>query len=83
MKERIAYLDALKGFGILLMVMAHTIAWNFDDWTIIMHIEKNTPLEYLHAGFLWNFIYSFHMPMFFSVSGYLICSERSGGGGIF
>lgn len=30
--KRIEYIDALKGFAILLMVMGHAIAWNYFDY---------------------------------------------------
>ncbi len=51
-------LDALKGFAMILVVMGHIIAFsNSGD------LSKN---------FLFNFIYSFHMPLFFFISGYLV-----------
>lgn len=31
-KERIGYLDDIKGFAIFLMVMGHVIAWNYMDY---------------------------------------------------
>lgn len=30
--KRIEYLDTIKGFAILLMIMGHSIAWNFPCW---------------------------------------------------
>lgn len=42
-------IDILKGFGIILMIIAHTCGPN---------------------NILWDFIYTFHMPLFFLVSGY-------------
>lgn len=71
MRERLLFLDALKGFAILLMVMAHIIAWSFRDWHIISKITLPAPHNVLNAGFLWQLIYSFHMPLFFLISGYL------------
>lgn len=47
--DRIKSFDILKGFGILLMIVAHTFG------------PDNR---------LWDFIYAFHMPLFFIVSGY-------------
>ena len=46
---RLAWIDALKGFGILLVVFAH----------------------YMLPQALDTYIFSFHMPLFFFVSGFL------------
>ncbi len=48
--KRLDYIDALKGFGIILVVLGH------------MHFGYEVPYQY---------IYAFHMPLFFLVSGYL------------
>ena len=56
MKERILYIDRLKGFGIFLVVIGHLIQNNVIDGT------SNT---------LFSVIYSFHMPFFFFLSGYV------------
>ena len=48
MKERYAYLDFLRGFGIFLVVWGHT---------------PNCPIV--------EYIYSFHMPLFIFISGFL------------
>lgn len=50
MKDYIHWIDILKGLGIFLVILGHTI--------------KNNDL------YLW--IYSFHMPLFFFISGYLM-----------
>lgn len=60
---RIEWLDSLKGFAIFLVVVGHVI------------------LGYMHAGifidhqwslqFVYDVIYSFHMPLFFIISGFL------------
>lgn len=63
MKERIEYIDSIKGFAILLMVMGHVISWIFEDW----HVVENEP----SPSYLWLFIYKFHMPVFIFVSGLL------------
>ena len=54
MKDRIVYLDAVKGFAIILVVMGHVIQYSFQS-----------------TSFLYHSIYSFHMPLFFFVSGLL------------
>ena len=60
---RIEWLDSLKGFAIFLVVVGHVV------------------LGYLRAGifpeYQWSLqlthdlIYSFHMPLFFLISGFL------------
>ena len=52
--KRIPYIDSIKGFAILLVVMGHT----FHDF------------KGLNMAFI-DFIYAFHMPLFFIISGYL------------
>lgn len=56
MKERIVYIDRLKGFGIFLVVLGHLIQNNVINGT---------------SHTLFNVIYSFHMPFFFFLSGYV------------
>lgn len=55
MNNRIDYIDEIRGFAILLVVVGHLIQFNGFPLT-------NPVLE---------FIYSFHMPLFFAVSGYI------------
>lgn len=54
-KDRNEYLDWLKGFAIILVVLGH--CWLLDN------------------GLFW-FIYRFHMPLFFCISGYLFNGKR-------
>lgn len=56
MRERIIYIDRLKGFGIFLVVLGHLIQNNVIDGT---------------SNIIFNIIYSFHMPFFFFLSGYV------------
>lgn len=55
--QRVIWLDALRGFAILLVVAGHVIQSGLcpDDYSENME---------------WLFIYSFHMPLFFFISGY-------------
>lgn len=55
MKERIAYIDTVKGILIVLMLIGHI--WN--------------------VGVIHDFIYSFHMPAFFFISGILLKKSSS------
>lgn len=57
-EKRLNFIDAAKGIGIVLVVLGHTI---------VPEIRGSA----YGWGFLWNFIYSFHMPLFFFLSGFL------------
>ena len=52
--KRIQYLDALRGFAILLVIIGHLIQFNYKS-------SLENPI--------FNIIYSFHMPLFFFLSG--------------
>ena len=58
-KERNLYLDLVRGFAIVLVVVGHSIQMVYPD-TFDDHI-------------LFRMIYSFHMPLFMFVSGLLVC----------
>ena len=51
--ERLSYVDSLKGIGILLVVMGHLLS----------------PGELYLQSTVKQFVYSFHMPLFFFLSG--------------
>lgn len=70
-KKRIEYIDAIKGFAILLMVMGHVIAWNYADYNNVCIYDPNQSINVKMGGVIWQLIYSFHMPLFFMVSGFL------------
>ena len=55
--ERIAFLDAARGVGILLVVVTHAI---------IPAMREASPFL---LGF-WNVTYAFHITIFFLVSGF-------------
>jgi fucose 4-O-acetylase-like acetyltransferase len=55
-KIRLEYIDSLRGFLIICMVAGHIIQWFLPDY------------EHNH---LFNSIYSFHMPLFMFVSGFV------------
>lgn len=64
MKQRIVWLDSLKVFLILLVVVGHSIQ------EVGMH---NFP----GGEWIWYFIYSFHMMAFFAASGFLFYHKWS------
>lgn len=59
--QRLLYLDALKGILIVLVILGHAVQFTIEN--------------YQHV-FLFRFIYSFHMPLFFLISGYLTFKGR-------
>jgi fucose 4-O-acetylase-like acetyltransferase len=61
-KVRIVWIDEMKGFSILLMVMGHAIAGTYRD-NQIFFVEDG-------GGIIFNFIYSFHMYLLFFISAY-------------
>lgn len=60
--SRLEHIDFLKGFAIFLVVMGHFLAWTFP-----VDIKPGK-----YALFVKEIIYSFHMPLFFFISGYLV-----------
>ncbi len=57
-KKRLIWVDALKGLLILLVILGHAI-------------QKELGAD-CEQSRLWNIIYSFHMPAFMAVSGWLV-----------
>ena len=54
--KRILWIDNLKGILILLVVLGHTIQYSMQDFD---------------SSHVFNYIYSFHMPLFFLISGFV------------
>ena len=67
MKARIAYIDNLKGFAILLVVIGHVVQFLYCP-------------DKFDSNIILRFIYSFHMPLFFMLSG-MVTSMRLEGVG--
>ena len=63
---RLQYVDLLKGFAIFLMVMGHFLSWQWGG-----SLNSSMPTDVLYINRLVRFIYSFHMPLFFFLSGYV------------
>lgn len=61
--NRIEYIDNIKGFAILLVVMGHVIANWFNDFYGMLANDIDNRLV------VWKLIYSFHMPLFMFCSG--------------
>lgn len=62
-KQRLDWIDSLKGFAIICVVIGHVVKGLIDDH---MFIDCSTWMNNTY-----NIIYSFHMPLFFVISGFL------------
>lgn len=77
MMERISYIDSIKGLAIFLMVMGHALFCCLEGTGVdIAHVVPEAPSNLLYAAGLGNFIYSFHMGLFFFISGFLTYKDR-------
>lgn len=56
-KQRFIWADSLKGWLMLLVILGHAI--------------QSTLGTDCYSNHVWNLIYSFHMPAFMAVSGWL------------
>ena len=65
-KERNIYVDVIKGIAIILVVIGHCIQFGSGRACLESEDFFNDPL--------FMFIYSFHMPLFMLVSGYLFAN---------
>ena len=68
--ERLDYVDMLKGFAILLVVMGHFLSWQWGG-----PLNPYIPEDIKYLALLRRVIYSFHMPLFFFLSGYVFMRE--------
>lgn len=62
--SRLDYIDLLKGVAIFCMVMGHFLSWQWGG-----HSEFNFQVGTINTV-VRDFIYSFHMPLFFFLSGF-------------
>lgn len=69
----IDYLDTLKGIAIMLVLIGHCLAWNYTDFLTQIFDGKRSDM------FWWHLIYSFHMPLFFWISGFFLPRQTFGG----
>lgn len=63
MKKRSAYIDILKGLTMVLVVLGHCIQYGYKPEYLTSRIFFDNPI--------YKAIYSFHMPLFALISGYL------------
>lgn len=69
MQHRIDWIDALKGFAILTVVIGHCITDSLSSQTF--------PEYAALLQMMGDAIYSFHMPLFFMISGYVFYLTKS------
>lgn len=69
MQHRIDWIDALKGFAILTVVIGHCITDSLSSQTF--------PEYAALLQMMCDAIYSFHMPLFFMISGYVFYLTKS------
>lgn len=69
MKKRYDELDLMKGIGIILVYLGHSFN--------LKGLENNFIFSYLY-----NTISSFHMPLFFLISGFILSTVKISGGGV-
>ncbi|MBC2315972.1 acyltransferase family protein [Listeria booriae] len=63
MNRRLIWIDNLKAYGVILVIIGHSIV---------------QPITYEYSALLMKLIYSFHMPLFFFISGFLFSSKARG-----
>lgn len=73
MKQRIEYIDAIKGFAIFLMVMGHAIAWNYENYNAIcnFHSEQSINVK-MGGGNLATYLFFPHAIVFYGVRLFVI-----------
>lgn len=57
-KERIEWIDWIKGVALVLVIIGHTFRTSMYD-------------ESMAYSYIKSFIYAFHMPLFIAISGFL------------
>lgn len=67
-RERLIWLDTLKGCLILVVIFGHAIQYSLSKGSC-------------ESNYLWNLIYSFHMPAFMAASGFVNYRPDIIGGG--
>lgn len=63
MRQRVEWIDACKGFTMLLVILGHCLDGYLKAKLFVS--------DFWWMQMLFDFIYSFHMPLFFVLSGYL------------
>lgn len=67
MKERNPTIDVAKGIGIIAVVLGHVVT---------SYHNSNLMMDDAIPNYLCKLVYSFHMPFFFMISGYLVSKKE-------
>lgn len=67
MKERNPAIDVAKGIAIIAVVIGHVVT---------SYHNSNLMMDEAIPNYLCKLVYSFHMPLFFMVSGYLVSTKE-------
>lgn len=65
-QSRNEFIDLLRGTAVLLMVLGHCVQFGSGNEYLQNHL--------FYQNFVFKFIYTFHMPLFMTISGYLFYS---------
>lgn len=65
------HITLLQTFGVLCVIMGHAFAPFMTNWYQFHFTPNHTAFRTIH-----HFIYSFHMPLFFFISGYLYATKN-------
>lgn len=69
MKERNHAIDVAKGIAIIAVVLGHVVT---------SYHNSNMMMNDAIPNYLCKLVYSFHMPLFFMISGYLVSTKEFG-----
>lgn len=69
MKERNPAIDVAKGIAIIAVVLGHVVT---------SYHNSNLMMDDTIPNYLCKLVYSFHMPLFFIISGYLVSTKEFG-----
>lgn len=69
MEERNPAIDVAKGIAIITVVLGHVVT---------SYHNSNLMMDYAVPNYLCELVYSFHMPLFFMISGYLVSTKDFG-----
>lgn len=67
--NRLIFIDIMKCLAIYLVILGHILASSYNN------ILEYASTDYVYTA-LWRYIYSFHMPLFMFISGYVAFSPH-------
>ena len=62
----------LETLPLFYIVMGHSVAWSYPNWNEVCIFNQSQLVEYMAGSVMWQVIYTFHMALFFMVSGFLL-----------